>query len=65
MFDEKLFFSNVLGFTPGWGYKHYNEYISQKIVNLSTTNKNYILNQIVLMKAYYPAFAKLFYIHLF
>ena len=38
-FDEKLFLINVLGFTPGWNYKHYNEYISQKIVNLSTTNK--------------------------
>ena len=38
-FDEKSFFSNILGFTSGWDYKHNNEYISQKIVNLSTTNK--------------------------
>ena len=38
-FDEKSFFNTVLGFTPGCDYKHYNEYISQKIVNLSTTNK--------------------------
>ena len=38
-FDEKSFFCNVLGFTPGWDYKHYNNYISQKIVNLSSTNK--------------------------
>ena len=38
-FDEKCFFCNVLGFTPGWDYKHYNKYISQKIVNLSSTNK--------------------------
>ena len=38
-FDEKSFSSTVLGFTPGWNYKHYNEYISQKIVNLSSTNK--------------------------
>ena len=38
-FDEKSFFSTVLGFTPGWDYKQYNEYISQKIVNLNTTNK--------------------------
>ena len=37
--DEKSFFSSVLGFTPGWDYKHYNEYASQKIVNLSSTNK--------------------------
>ena len=38
-FDEKLFFSTILGFTPGWDYKHYNKYVSQKIVNLSNTNK--------------------------
>ena len=38
-FDEKSFFSTVLGFTSGWDYKHYNKYISQKIVNLSNTNK--------------------------
>ena len=38
-YDEKSFFSNILGFTPGWDYKHYNKYISQKIVNLSNTNK--------------------------
>ena len=38
-FDEKSFFSTILGFTPGWDYKHYNKYISQKIVNLGVTNK--------------------------
>ena len=38
-FDEKLFFSTVLGFTPGWDYKHYIEYTSQKIKNLSSANK--------------------------
>ena len=38
-FDEKSFFSTILGFTAGWDYKHYNQYLSQKIVNLSTTNK--------------------------
>ena len=38
-FDEKSFFSSVLGFTPGWDYKHYNKYISQKVVNLGSTNK--------------------------
>ena len=36
---KKSFFSTILGFTPGWDYKHYNEYTSQKIVNLSDTNK--------------------------
>ena len=38
-FDEKTFFSTILGFTPGWDYKHYNKYISQKIVNLGNTNR--------------------------
>ena len=38
-FDEKSFFNTILGFTPGWDYKHYNQYLSQKIVNLSNTNK--------------------------
>ena len=27
-FDEKSFFSTILGFNPGWDYKHYNEHIS-------------------------------------
>ena len=38
-FDEKSFFSTFLGFTPGWGYKHYNKCTSQKVVNLGSTNK--------------------------
>ena len=38
-FDEKSFFSTVLGFTPGWDYKHYNKYTRQKVVNLGSTNK--------------------------
>ena len=38
-FDEKSFFNTVLGFTPGWDYKHYKKYISQKTVNLGSTNK--------------------------
>ena len=38
-FDEKSFFSTILGFTPGWDYKHYNQYLSQKFLNLSSTNK--------------------------
>ena len=38
-FDEKSFFNTILGFTPGWDYKHYNKYISQKILNLGSTNK--------------------------
>ena len=38
-FDEKSFFSTILGFTSGWDCKHYSKYIIQKIVNLSNTNK--------------------------
>ena len=38
-FDENSFFSTILGFTEGWNYKHYNQNLSQKIVNLSNTNK--------------------------
>ena len=41
-FDEKSFFSTILGFTPGWDYKHYNQYQSQKIVNLNNTNKRHL-----------------------
>ena len=38
-FDENSVFRTILGFPPGWDYKHYNEYISQRIVNLTSTNK--------------------------
>ena len=38
-FDEKSFFSTILGFTPGWDDKHYNKYTSQKLVNLGSRNK--------------------------
>ena len=31
-FDEKSFFSTILSFAPHCDYKHYNEYISQKIL---------------------------------
>ena len=41
-FDEKSFFSTILGFTAGWDYKHYNQYLSQKNVNLSSTNEIYL-----------------------
>ena len=37
-FDEKSFFGTILWFTH-WDYKYCNEYISQKIVYLSTNNK--------------------------
>ena len=38
-FDEKFFFSTILGFTSGWDFKHYNKNTSQKVVNLGSTNK--------------------------
>ena len=38
-FDEKSFFSTILGFTSGWDYKHYNKYTSQNVVNLGSINK--------------------------
>ena len=37
--DEKSLFNTILDFTAGWDYKHYNKYISQRMVNLSSTNK--------------------------
>ena len=46
-FDEKSFFNTILGFTPGWDYKHYNKYISQKIVSLSNTNKIHLKCDII------------------
>ena len=39
---KNRFFSTILGFTPGWDYKHYNKYISQKMVNLSIRNKKHL-----------------------
>ena len=41
-FDEKSCFCNVLGFTSGWDYKHYNEYTSQKSRHLSSKNKAHL-----------------------
>ena len=46
-FDEKSFFSTVLGFTRGWDYKHDNKYFSQKIVNLGSTNKIHLKCDII------------------
>ena len=38
-FIEKSIFSTILGFNHGSDYKHYIEYISQKILHLSSTSK--------------------------
>ena len=46
-FDEKSFFSTILCFNAGWDYKHYNKYISQKIVNLGSTNKIHLKCDII------------------
>ena len=41
-FDEQSFFITILDFNPHWHFKHYNEYNSQKIVNLKSTNKMHL-----------------------
>ena len=46
-FVEKSFFNTVFGFTPGWDYKHYIEYISQKIINLNSTNKIHLKTDVI------------------
>ena len=46
-FDEKSFFSTILGFTSGWDYKFYNKYTSQKFVSLSNTNKIHLKCDII------------------
>ena len=46
-FDEKSFFSTILGFTPGWDYKHYRMYTSQKILNLGSTKKIHLKCDII------------------
>ena len=46
-FDEKFFFSTLLGFTSGWDYNHYNKYTSQKFLNLDSTNKIHLKCDII------------------
>ena len=46
-FDEKSSFSTILGFTSEWDYKHYNKYISQKTLNLGSTNKIHLKCDII------------------
>ena len=36
---KNRFFCTVLGFTSAWDYKHYDEYTSQKVLKLGSTNK--------------------------
>ena len=46
-FDEKSFFCTVLGFTSGWDFEHCNKYISQKILNLGSTNKIHLEGDVI------------------
>ena len=46
-FHGKSVFSTILDFNHGWDYKHYNEYISQKVVNLSTTNRIHLKADVI------------------
>ena len=46
-FDEKSFFSPVLEVTPGWHYEHYNENLSQKNINLNSTNKIHLKTDVI------------------
>ena len=64
-FDEKLFFSTVLGFTSGWNYKHYKKYISQKFINLSTTNKIHLKCVMFLMAVFSMEYESQYFLVLF
>ena len=46
-FDAKSFFSTIPGFSPYWDFKHYNEHISQKIVNISSINKKHFKADVI------------------
>ena len=44
---KQSFFSATLGFTPHLDYKHYIKYVSQKSLNLSTTNKIHLKSDVI------------------
>ena len=46
-FDEISFFSTIPGFNAVWDPKHYNEYISQKILNLTSTKKIHLICNVI------------------
>ena len=46
-FDEKSFFSTILGFISHWDYKQCNEYVSRKVLKLSTINKIHLKTNII------------------
>ena len=45
--DENSIFSTLLGFNTNWDYKNYNEYTSQKNVNLSSTKKIHLKGDVI------------------
>ena len=47
-FDEKSFFRTLLGLNPHWDLKHYNEYISRKIMYSSTIDRAHIKCDVVI-----------------
>ena len=63
-FDEKSFFNTILGFTPGWDYKHYNKYTGQKVANWASTKK-IVRNVIVTMVVFKMVLDNLFCLVLF
>ena len=46
-FDEKSFFNTILGLAPYWDYKNHNEYVGEKIINLSSTNKIHLKSDVI------------------
>ena len=46
-FDEKSFFSTILGLAPYCDYKSHNEYVGEKIINLSITNKIHLICDVI------------------
>ena len=46
-FVEKSFSCTIIGFISHWDYKHFNEYISHKIVNLSKINKIHLKYNVI------------------
>ena len=46
-FNEKSFFNTILGFTPHWDFKSYNDYISQKTISLSTIDEIHLKADVI------------------
>ena len=46
-FDEKSFFSTILGIPPYWDYKSHNEYVPEKLKKLSTIDKVHLKGDVI------------------